>query len=87
MKFSQVKIDLEMLDVGSIIEDEPLYKHTTYKVGGPARIYLKVKDIDSLVKTIKYCRKHRVKHIDVYKRQCKRIDCNIKYFNPTFFNC
>ena len=42
-----------MLDVGSIIEDEPLYKHTTYKVGGPARIYLKVKDIDSLVKTIK----------------------------------
>ncbi|MFR6666645.1 MAG: UDP-N-acetylenolpyruvoylglucosamine reductase, partial [Thomasclavelia spiroformis] len=63
MKFSQVKIDLEMLDVGSIIEDEPLYKHTTYKVGGPARIYLKVKDIDSLVKTIKYCRKHRVKHM------------------------
>lgn len=63
MKFSQVKIDLEMLDAGSIIEDEPLYKHTTYKVGGPARIYLKVKDIDSLVKTIKYCRKHRVKHM------------------------
>ena len=63
MKFSQVKIDLEMLDVGSIIEDEPLYKHTTYKVGGPARIYLKVKDIDSLVKTITYCRKHRVKHM------------------------
>ena len=53
MKFSQIKIDLEMLDVGNIIEDEPLYKHTTYKVGGPARIYLKVKDIESLVTTIK----------------------------------
>lgn len=40
-----------------------MYKHTTYKVGGPARIYLKVKDVDSLIKTIKYCGKHRVKYL------------------------
>ncbi|WP_027089994.1 UDP-N-acetylmuramate dehydrogenase [Thomasclavelia saccharogumia] len=63
MKFSQIKDDLTSLDVGKIIEDEPLYKHTTYKVGGPARIYLAVKDIESLVKTIKYCRKHRIKYM------------------------
>lgn len=63
MKFSQIKDDLISLEVGKIIEDEPLYKHTTYKVGGPARIYLMVKDIESLVKVIKYCRKHRIKHM------------------------
>ena len=63
MKFSQVKEDLEKLDVGEMIVDEPMYKHTTYKVGGPARIYLKVKDVDSLIKTIKYCGKHRVKYL------------------------
>ena len=63
MKFSQVKEDLEKLDVGEMIEVEPMYKHTTYKVGGPARIYLKVKDVDSLIKTIKYCGKHRVKYL------------------------
>lgn len=63
MKFSQVKEDLEKLDVGEMIEDELMYKHTTYKVGGPARIYLKVKDVDSLIKTIKYCGKHRVKYL------------------------
>ena len=63
MKFSQVKEDLEKLDVGEMIEDEPMYKHTTYKVGGPARIYFKVKDVDSLIKTIKYCGKHRVKYL------------------------
>ena len=63
MKFSQVKEDLEKLDVGEMIEDEPMYTHTTYKVGGPARIYLKVKDVDSLIKTIKYCGKHRVKYL------------------------
>lgn len=63
MKFSQVKDDLTELNVGEIIEDEPLYKHTTYKVGGPARIYLKVSDVDSLVKTVKYCNKHHLKHM------------------------
>ena len=63
MKFSQVKEDLEKLDVGEMIEDEPMYKHTTYNVGGPARIYLKVKDVDRLIKTIKYCGKHRVKYL------------------------
>lgn len=63
MKFAQIKEDLIQLDVGNIIEDEPMYKHTTYKVGGPARIYLMVKDIESLVKTIKYCRKHHVMHM------------------------
>ena len=60
MNFSQIKKDLETLDVGAMIEDEPMYKHTTYKVGGPARIYLKVKDIASLVKTIKYCKENSV---------------------------
>ena len=34
MKFSQVKEDLEKLEVGERIEDEPMYKHTTYKIGG-----------------------------------------------------
>ena len=30
-----------------------MYKHTTYKVGGgPARIYLKVKDVDSRLKQL-----------------------------------
>lgn len=63
MNFSKIKEDLDELNVGEMIEDEPMYKHTTYKVGGPARIYLMVKDIDSLVKAIKYCSGHRVKYM------------------------
>lgn len=39
MKFSQIKDDLTDLDVGKIIEDEPLYKHTTYKVGTSKNIF------------------------------------------------
>lgn len=63
MNFSKIKEDLDELNVGEMIEDEPMYKHTTYKVGGPARIYLMVKDIDGLVKAIKYCSRHRVKYM------------------------
>lgn len=62
MKFSQIKKDLEVMNVGEMIEDEPMYKHTTYKVGGPARIYLKVKDVESLVKTIEYCNENQVEY-------------------------
>lgn len=63
MKLTQVKEDLRQMQVGDILEDEPMYKHTTYKVGGPAKIYIKVKDIDALKEILKYCRKHRVKHL------------------------
>ena len=62
MEFSQIKKDLEAMDVGAMIEDEPMYKHTTYKVGGPARIYLKVKDTESLIKTIEYCNENQVQY-------------------------
>ena len=62
MEFSQIKKGLEAMDVGAMIEDEPMYKHTTYKVGGPARIYLKVKDTESLIKTIEYCNENQVQY-------------------------
>ena len=61
MKYDEYYQELVRLDVGTILRDEPLYKHTTYRVGGPARLFVKVKDLDSLIQTIKYCRKHRIK--------------------------
>lgn len=36
------------MNVGEVIENEPMYKHTTFKVGGPCRLYVKVKDVDHL---------------------------------------
>lgn len=67
MKFSKIKEELTALDVGEMIEDEPMYKHTTYKVGGPAKIYLKVRDIEALKRAIKYCRKHHVQYLVIGK--------------------
>ena len=40
-------------DVGDLFEYEPMYKHTTYKVGGPVRLFVEVKSIEGL----QYCMK------------------------------
>ena len=63
MDVKQVYEDLMSMEVGKVIENEPMYKHTTYKVGGPAKIFVKAKDIDSLIQTLKYCRDHYIKHM------------------------
>lgn len=60
MKYDEYYQDLINLGVGTVLKDEPLYKHTTYRVGGPAKLFIKVKDLEGLIQTIKYCRKHRI---------------------------
>lgn len=63
MDVKQVYEDLMSMEVGKVIENEPMYKHTTYKVGGSAKIFVKAKDIDSLIQTLKYCRDHDIKRM------------------------
>lgn len=60
MKYEKYYQDLLDLDVGIVLKDEPLYKHTTYRVGGPAKLFVKVKNLEALIQIIKYCRKHRI---------------------------
>lgn len=67
MNFEQIIYDLVEIDVGEIIENEPMYKHTTFKVGGPARIFVKVKDVDSLIKAKKYCKENCIKNMIIGK--------------------
>lgn len=67
MRFLQIKEDFKAMDIGDVLEDEPMYKHTTYKVGGPAKIYIKVKNIEALKQIIKYCRVHRLQYLIIGK--------------------
>lgn len=60
MKFERYYQELLELNIGTILKNEPLYKHTTYHVGGPARLFVKVDNVDGLILVIKYCRKHRI---------------------------
>lgn len=61
MKFEKYYEELKQLEVGTVLKDEPLYKHTTYRVGGPAKLFVKVQHVDGLIEVIKYCRKHRIR--------------------------
>ena len=54
MKFEKYYEELKQLDVGTVLKDEPLYKHTTYRVGGPAKLFIKVQNVDELIEVIKY---------------------------------
>lgn len=63
MDAKQVYEDLMLMNIGQVIENEPMYKHTTYKVGGPAKIFVRAKDIDSLILILKYCRDHHIKRM------------------------
>lgn len=67
MDFVTIKADLEALNIGQILEDEPMYKHTTFKVGGPAKLYIKVNSIDSLEKVLTYCKQNEVEYIVIGK--------------------
>ena len=60
MKFEKYYEELKQLEVGTVLKDEPLYKHTTYRVGGPAKLFVKVQHVDGLIEVIKYSRKHRI---------------------------
>lgn len=67
MDFDQLFYDLVDLDLGEILENEPMYKHTTLKVGGPARFFINVKDVDALKRGIHYCQEHQIKHMIIGK--------------------
>lgn len=60
MNFEAVITQLNEAKVGDILEFEPMYKHTTYKVGGPARAFIEVKDIPALQTIMKVINKHHI---------------------------
>ncbi|MFT4413471.1 UDP-N-acetylmuramate dehydrogenase [Fredinandcohnia humi] len=53
--------ELQDAKVGKVIINEPLAKHTTIKIGGPADLFIEPNDIESLKKTIQIIKKHGIK--------------------------
>ncbi|MCR5398603.1 MAG: UDP-N-acetylmuramate dehydrogenase [Lachnospiraceae bacterium] len=42
----------ELIPENRVLRDEPMYKHTTFKVGGPATVYVTVNDEDELIRLL-----------------------------------
>ena len=49
-----------VLDPDEILENEMLNKHTTFRIGGPSKFFVKPKTIEKLVQIIKLCNKYNI---------------------------
>lgn len=59
---SKIVADLKKMNITNIIENEPLYKHTTYRVGGPAQIYVEAASFSDLTNAVDYAHENNIKY-------------------------
>ena len=53
--------DLKNLDITTVLKNEPLYKHTSYRVGGPALYYVEAASFSDITNTVDYAIKNKIK--------------------------
>ena len=46
----------KLIDKERILLNEPMWKHTTFRIGGPADLFVKVKNLEELEEVIKICK-------------------------------
>lgn len=52
---------LEKMDKSQIYLNEPMSKHTSFKIGGPADIFIKTKNINELIFILKLAKEEDIK--------------------------
>ena len=50
----------KILDKDEILENQMMYKHTTFKLGGPAKFFIIPHTIDKIIKIIKLCKEYNI---------------------------
>ena len=50
------------LDKDEITENEMMFKHTTFQLGGPAKFFIKPKSINNIIKVLKLCKKYSIEY-------------------------
>ncbi|GAA0331147.1 UDP-N-acetylmuramate dehydrogenase [Bacillus carboniphilus] len=50
--------ELNEMEIGKVKENEPMSKHTTIKIGGPAQIFVEPSSVDSIEKVMRSVKKH-----------------------------
>lgn len=51
---------LQSMELGTCKIDEPMYKHTTYRVGGPCRLFISVENEQNLKRLMAYLKEHAI---------------------------
>ncbi len=57
----EIKSELQALNIGEVKPNEPLARHTTIKIGGPADLFIEPSSIENLQKVMMVIQKHRLK--------------------------
>ena len=78
---------IKKIDKARVLLNEPMNKHTTFKIGGPADIFIKVETLEELKYAIGRIRKNDIKlnvigngsNILVRDRRNKRRSSKIKF--------
>ncbi len=52
---------------GFVLENEPMSRHTTYRIGGPARYFAQVDSLSSLSSFIDFCHEHMISWVPIGK--------------------
>lgn len=73
---SVFKDNLLNIDNIDIKENEPMKNHTTFRIGGPARYYVTVFDVGSLLKVLKECIDYDVRYMVVGNGSNLLVSCN-----------
>ena len=45
----------------SVLQNEPMKNHTSFKIGGPAEFYIKITSIKELQKILEFAKKEKIK--------------------------
>ena len=77
-----------------VLFNEPMYKHTTFKVGGPAECYIKIDDIEDLRNILKFAKNNDIKitvlgngsNVLVLDKGIKGIVLNIRFNKMEMLN-
>ncbi|HOX55229.1 MAG TPA: UDP-N-acetylenolpyruvoylglucosamine reductase, partial [Candidatus Omnitrophota bacterium] len=52
--------DLRKVVKGKIVLDEPLKGHTTFRIGGPAKVWVEPYDVEDLKNILKFVKKNKI---------------------------
>ena len=60
MTKNEAYIDLQKIVKSEVIKDEPMYKHTSFKIGGYADVFIKASSIETISKIQSYANIYRI---------------------------
>ncbi len=58
--FAPIARDLRSLKLGAVLDEEPLSRHTSYRIGGPARVYLEPTTEDGVVTSLEWLKNRNI---------------------------